>query len=310
MFESFVDHASGVLLEASILLAAGVFAALVGWVVARVPSLQRPTTGIRGEMRRRALAESAALRSLEPLLSKLGGVVRTLRCWRPLARPGRWWVETQERVLTVAGRVWGLDADELLALSVLSGTGFSALVASTSSLLDAGVVWIAPAAAFGAALPNLQLQSVTAGRFKSATRNLPAAIDLCTLCMSAGADFAQALRYIVEGGDDLIAEEFRRVLNAMEIGQTRRTALQELAQRLPVEPVRDLVRALVQAEEKGNPLAEALANQAKMSRLRRSVAAEEAAARAGVLMIVPLMLLLGCVVLLLLGPFIVTGGGL
>ena len=100
------------------------------------------------------------------------------------------------------------------------------------------------------------------------------------------------------------------MLRALEVGHTRKAALLGLAERLPVDPVRDLVRALVQAEESGTPLAEALQNQARTERTRRSVAAEEAAARAGVLMILPLMLLLGCVVLLLLGPFIVNGGGL
>jgi tight adherence protein C len=64
---------------------------------------------------------------------------------------------------------------------------------------------------------------------------------------------------------------------------------------------------VVQADQKGSPLAEVLASQAVTSRNRRSVATEEAAARAGVLMIVPLMLLMGCIVLLLVGPLIVTG---
>jgi tight adherence protein C len=39
--------------------------------------------------------------------------------------------------------------------------------------------------------------------------------------------------------------------------------------------------------------------------MRRSVAAEEGAARAGVLMIGPLMLIFLCILLIILGPFIV-----
>lgn len=287
-------------------------AALLAQGLWRLPRLERPTTGLRGEMRKRALEANAPLQTVEPVLLLVGGWVRALG-WLPFRRWQRAfarYVSWQEQQLTLAGRAGGLDAFELSALALCLATtaGLAATLLAVGT--GNGAVWVAPAAALGAAVPNLRLQSMTADRFKAATRSLPASIDLAALCMSAGADFTQALRYIVQGSQDLIAEELGRVLNALEVGHTRQAALLELAERLPVEPVRDLVRALVQAEERGNPLAEALHNQARTSRMRRSVAAEEAAARAGVLMVLPLMLLMGCVVLLLLGPFFVTGGGL
>jgi len=61
---------------------------------------------------------------------------------------------------------------------------------------------------------------------------------------------------------------------------------------------------VVQAEEKGTPLADVLRVQARMLRMRRSVRAEEAAARAGLLMMIPLLMVFACVFLLLLGPLI------
>jgi tight adherence protein C len=70
---------------------------------------------------------------------------------------------------------------------------------------------------------------------------------------------------------------------------------------------------VVQAEEKGNPLAEVLQIQATMLRMRRSVAAEESAARAGVLMMGPLMLIFATIMLIILGPFavnIASGNGI
>jgi len=69
---------------------------------------------------------------------------------------------------------------------------------------------------------------------------------------------------------------------------------------------------VVQSEEKGNPLSEVLNIQATMLRMRRSVAAEESAARAGIYMMGPLMLIFACIMLIILGPFIVnsiTGKG-
>ena len=62
----------------------------------------------------------------------------------------------------------------------------------------------------------------------------------------------------------------------------------------------------MQSEEKGNPLAEVLRIQANMLRMRRSVLAEESAARAAVLMMGPLMLIFGAIILVLLGPFIIN----
>lgn len=281
------------------------------WGLARLAPLQRPTTGVRGEMRRRALSSSLLLRIGEPILLVAGGWFLALDGAaterRSLVRRYFRWQEDQ---LTVTGRIWGLDAYELTASILVCAVACSSAVGAATLGYTRGGTWVVPAAVLGAAIPNLRLQTVAAERFKAAVRHLPAVTDLAALCMSGGADFTQTLRHVVEGGRDPITEELGRVLHALEVGHTRKAALLEFAQRLPVEPVRDLVRALVQAEERGNSLGEALRNQARTSRQRRSVVAEEAAARAGVLMIVPLMLLFGCVVLLLLGPFIVNGGGL
>ena len=72
---------------------------------------------------------------------------------------------------------------------------------------------------------------------------------------------------------------------------------------------KDFVNAIIQAEQKGNPLAKVIQVQGRMLNMRRSVAAEEAAARAGVYMILPMVLLVACIMLLLMGPFICNGMG-
>jgi len=70
--------------------------------------------------------------------------------------------------------------------------------------------------------------------------------------------------------------------------------------------VRELVGAIVQAEEKGTPLAEVLRIQAGMLRMRRTILAEESAARAGVLMMIPLIMLLGSILIILMGSMVIT----
>jgi tight adherence protein C len=127
--------------------------------------------------------------------------------------------------------------------------------------------------------------------------------------MSAGLDFPGALRQVTEktaDKGDALYEELTRILQELELGRTRKQALLSFAERAPTESVRDFVSAVVQAEEKGNPLAEVLQIQATMLRMRRSIAAEESAARAGVLMMGPLMLIFCTIMMIILGPFAVN----
>jgi tight adherence protein C len=94
---------------------------------------------------------------------------------------------------------------------------------------------------------------------------------------------------------------------ALDLGMTRKSALLAFEERCPVDEVRDLVRAVIMAEQKGASVASALVQQARSSRQRRSVRAEEAAARAGVMLILPLMLLMGSILLILVGPLVCQG---
>lgn len=134
------------------------------------------------------------------------------------------------------------------------------------------------------------------------------------MCMSAGLDFPGSLRRIVSSAPDSrepIVEELARVLRELDLGHTRRSALQRLAVRIPTDQVRELANAIVQAEDKGSPLGPVLAIQAQTQRLRRSIAAEEIASDAALMLIGPMTLIFLCVIVLLLGPVVVrlmTGG--
>jgi tight adherence protein C len=130
--------------------------------------------------------------------------------------------------------------------------------------------------------------------------------------MGAGLDFPAALRMLSESNapkPSPLAREFTVILEHLEFGHTRKEALESFAERVPSRAVADFVSAVIQAEQKGNPLARVLQIQGRMLSMRRSVAAEEAAARAGVLMILPMVLLVGSILLLLMGPFLVKGIG-
>ena len=216
-----------------------------------------------------------------------------------------------DKRLALGGDWLGITADEFVGLSIISFFGGLGMGAIFGALTEMGAVMVMLIGPVGAAVPHLQLQSEGENRMRGINRRLPYAVDLIALAMSAGKDFPGAIRQVVEKSsdpNDPLIEEFSRVLQEFQIGRTRKQALLALAERVPSDSVMEFVNSVVQAEEKGNPLADVLQIQAGMTRMRRSVAAEKSAAKAGVAMVGPLMLLMGAVLILILGPIFLKLG--
>jgi tight adherence protein C len=154
----------------------------------------------------------------------------------------------------------------------------------------------------------MQLSSLAKERHKSVDRGLPAAIDLAALCMGAGLDFPGAIHHVVENMPDRnspVRQELERILQELALGRTRQQALQSLSERVNTESVNEFVAAVVQAEKKGTALSTVLAIQATALRGRRSVLAEEAAARAGVMLMLPMLMMMVSISLILMGPLLI-----
>lgn len=274
--------------------------ALGVFTLARNPPVDTPRLGARGLKRQQALAKGGVFATLEPMMRFTAGWVAHL----PLGDRRR----KIDEMLKHAGDWLGLTANEFVALSAISALGLGILGLALVTIAELPVVLVIFFAGLGSALPYIQASGELQRRFKEVNRALPSAIDLASLCMGAGLDFPGSIRQIVDkaGRRDSLVEELAWILQELELGRTRRQALENFADRVPTEAVRDFVGTVVQSEEKGNPLAEVLRIQATMLRMRRSVMAEEAAARAAVLMMGPLMLIFCAIIIVLLGPFIVN----
>jgi len=162
-------------------------------------------------------------------------------------------------------------------------------------------------------IPLLQVRATAKERAKELERSLPSAMDLCALCMGAGADFPQALRFSIQdlgAAHPVCLDELGRVLDELSLGRTRIEALSAMGERTDSHAVKEFVFAICQSEEKGTPLVDALTIQASTLRQRRSVLAEEMAAKAAVKMMFPVMLMVVAIFLIVLGPMIVNGTGL
>ena len=274
--------------------------------LALTPPAVRPTLGGRGFNRARAIRNGGFFAVVEP-------AVRALAAWVSVLPLGR--VRTPLRhSLVHAGDYLGLSEDELVAMCALSGIGLGAAGLLVCEFLGLPVGLAICAFCLGVMAPWFRVLSVAQARARRVSRGLPAAVDLAAMCMSAGLDFPGSLRRITasatDPGDPVI-EEFSRVLQELDLGHTRRSAMEGFATRVPTAQVRELVNSVVQAEAKGSPLASVLTIQAQTQRLRRSIAAEESASEAALMLLGPMTLIFLCVIVLLLGPVVVrfmTGG--
>jgi tight adherence protein C len=273
------------------------------YAVAAAPSRASTRLGLRGLKRQRALAHGGAWHHVEPFVRWFGARVSGLMTDRFHAK--------LDRQLTMAGDYLGLTPAEYVALSVLGAAMGLAFGLVLHRMTGAGGIVVASSVLLGAGCVYLTISSEAESRLKRISRGLPHAIDLMALGMSAGLDFHGALRQLVEKSgdvDDPLVEELSFMLQKMSLGNTRRQVLEEFAGRAPVEVVLEFVGAVAQAEERGHPVSRVLQIQATTSRERRSTQAEEKAARAGVALMIPLVLLFASIMLLLLSPTIIRLG--
>ena len=278
--------------------ALGAALAITILVLGSTPAAEAPRLGLRGLKRHRALNRGGLFFMIEPLTRLAAAWMRIL----PLDR------RRTDILLARAGDYLGLTADELYGLSLISGAfgfGAGALAAWSGGLPPATA---AVGAALGVFVPYFLVTDEVSRRRREIHRGLPATIEVVALCMGAGLDFPGSLERVSSGAeerDDALCDELRLILHGLKLGHTRRRALRTFAERVDSHEIRDFVGAVVQAEERGTPLAEVLRIQAGMLRLRRTIRADKASSRAAVLMILgPLMLLFLSILLLVVGPLV------
>jgi tight adherence protein C len=279
------------------LLFAGVFAFV--YALACAPSLVPNLHGLRGVRRLRAMRSNQLYAELEPMLRWVGMRVRPLIPERVS--------DELSRQLMLAGDFLGLAPEEFVALSIVSGLAGVAAGSAYAALLGKSILYPILVGLLASGVPYLELSGREHERRRRVTNELPHAVDLIALGLSAGLDFPGAVRQLVEKSsrpDDPLIEEFALLLQALELGKTRKEGLTTFAERIPTESVREFVFAIIQAEEQGNPLGRVLSIQADVSRQRRSQRAEEAAARASIKIVAPLVLMFAAILLLMVAPMV------
>ncbi|MGH2445259.1 MAG: type II secretion system F family protein [Candidatus Limnocylindria bacterium] len=213
--------------------------------------------------------------------------------------------------LEKAGYPGGLRGADWVGVKILGLIGFAILGLVLGLLLTGqlafALLFLLVGGAIGYMAPEFWLGRKISARSMAMVLQLPDALDLLTISVEAGLGFDAALAKVVEKMEGPLVDEFRQALAEVRMGRPRRDALRDVATRADAQPVTNFIGAIVQAEQLGVPIAKVLQIQSNQLRIERRQRAEEAAAKAPVKMLFPMV---GCIFptifIVILGPAIVT----
>ncbi len=152
-------------------------------------------------------------------------------------------------------------------------------------------------------LPVLWLNSKVQTRQSEISRGLPDALDMLSVCASAGLGFDQSLQKISNYWDTELGHELKQVTQEMEMGVSRSEALRNMSERLDVDDLSRFIAIIIQAEKIGMSYAEVLHSQALQMRVLRQYRAREIANKLPGKMIIPVALFIfPALIAVILGP--------
>ena len=217
-------------------------------------------------------------------------------------------MEAAKHKLDSTGNPWNMSAGDYVILRlvtlaiiplgvflVTNGLGFGSALVFT--LVAVGLGWV---------VPETMMQSKAKQRGKQIQRDLPDILDLLTVSVEAGLGFDDALVKVVERKTGPLADEFGIVIREIRVGKPRKDALRELSERVKVDDITSLVSAVIQADQLGVGISNILRIQAEQVRTKRRQQAEEAAMKAPIKMLFPLVFFIfPTLFVVLLGPAII-----
>lgn len=245
------------------------------------------------------LATPFSQRILSPLT---GSVAERLTRFTPRAIR-----RMSEEKLAAAGGWGGMGPNEFLLLVVFLAMALPMITALTAMAVEAAankvVAFSLYAMVVGIYLPFFLLNRRIKARRRSMVRDLPDVLDLLTVSVEAGLGFDGALHKLSEKMKGSLVEEFTRLLHEIRVGVPRRSALLAMATRCNAEDVSVFVTSLVQADQLGVGIGNVLRVQSAAMREKRRQRAQEAAMKAPVKMLLPLVLFIfPTIFVILLGP--------
>jgi tight adherence protein C len=159
---------------------------------------------------------------------------------------------------------------------------------------------------FALILPNYYLNLKIKQRYKQALKELPDFLDLLTVCLEAGLGFDGALSKVISKRSGVLSSEFHICLEEIRLGKTRKEGLTGVRERLGFEEMKSLVNGILQGEKLGVSIVQILRVRSHEEREKRKQRAEEAAMKAPIKMMFPLVIFIfPSIFIVLLGPAVI-----
>jgi len=130
------------------------------------------------------------------------------------------------------------------------------------------------------------------GRAGAILDQLPDALDLLTISVEAGLGFDAAIIKVTEKMKGPLTEELKRAAAEQRVGKSRQESLRGINDRVEVKELQNLISAIIQADQLGVSMSKVLRIQSEQMRTDRRQRAEEKAARAPILIMLPTV---GCI---------------
>lgn len=208
------------------------------------------------------------------------------------------------RLLVLAGLEWSPAEVAFVKLALALGCALAALLVAGfgPALLVSPLIG---AAAYRG--PDIALARRARSRQADIERRVPDLVELLVAITEAGLAPAMAFRRSAEVLVGALGDEVRLAVDEIDLGLPWRTAMERLVGRTDVPSLRRLVSALARSNRLGTPIRSTLRSVADDLRADRRAKAEEAARRAPVKMLFPLVfLILPAFLLLTVGPVVLA----
>ena len=146
--------------------------------------------------------------------------------------------------------------------------------------------------ALGFMAPDFYLSRKASSRNGKVLEALPDALDLLTISVEAGLGFDAALVKVTEKLKGPLSEEFKHAAGEQRVGKSRAESLRGIVERVSVKELASFISAIIQADQLGVSMSKVLRIQSEQLRTERRQRAEEKAARAPILIMLPTI---GCI---------------
>lgn len=215
-------------------------------------------------------SNNAALRALTILSSEIYDALPSSNSSK--AKTQRNLIRVEELLIT-SGNPWGLKAEEFVFMryiTALIGAIAGALAWFATYVFGVWAPWyliIGLGALVGFLYPYINYKEKASERDLDFKRNLPEALDLIIISISAGRTFNQALRdTVVHLEDSHLKQELSSVIKSVDSGRTMRDSLDDFADRAPSTSIVTFTRSLQEAIENNSSLDATLRSRSDESR--------------------------------------------